>query len=58
MGYPDMFQGYAVKSKEKWSDFHRMEYIPKRFEDFDNDVEITHCGVLCERPAHYQGWVG
>jgi alcohol dehydrogenase (NADP+) len=51
MGYPDTFEGYAVKSKEKWSDFHRISYKPKRFEDYDIDIEITHCGV-CASDLH------
>jgi len=57
MCYPDTFEGYAVKSKENWSDFHRIEYEPKRFEDYDIDVEITHCGV-CASDLHVitSGW--
>jgi alcohol dehydrogenase (NADP+) len=51
MGYPDTFEGYAVKSKEHWSDFYRMEYKPKRFEDYDIDVEIEYCGV-CASDLH------
>lgn len=46
MGYPDTFEGYAVKSKEKWSDFHRISYKPRRFEDYDIDIEITHALVI------------
>ena len=51
MGYPDTFKGYAVNSKDTWSDFHFLEYKPKRFEDYDIDIEITHCGV-CASDLH------
>ena len=57
MGYPDTFDGYAVESKQKWSDFRRISYKPKRFEEFDIDIEITHCGV-CASDLHTinAGW--
>jgi alcohol dehydrogenase (NADP+) len=57
MGYPDTFEGYAVKDKKHWSDFHRMSYKPKRFEDYDCDIEITHCGI-CASDLHTinAGW--
>jgi len=51
MGYPDTFKGYAVNSKDTWSDFHFLEYKPKRFEDYDIDIEITHYGV-CASDLH------
>lgn len=57
MGYPDTFDGYAVESKQKWSDFRRISYKPKRFEEYDIDIEITHCGV-CASDLHTinAGW--
>lgn len=45
MGYPDAFEGYTVNSKKNSSDFHRMSYKPKRFEDYDIDTEISRCNV-------------
>src|SRR2546430_16987567 len=57
MGYPETFEGYAVHSTKNWSDFKRISYEPKRFEDFDIDIEITHCGV-CASDLHTinAGW--
>ena len=57
MGYPETFEGYAVHSTKNWSDFKRISYKPKRFEDFDIDIEITHCGV-CASDLHTidAGW--
>ena len=45
MRYPDTFEGYAVKSKENWSDFYCMRYKPKRLDDYDIGIEIIHCSI-------------
>lgn len=51
MGYPETFEGFAVHSTEKWSDFKRYEYKPKPLEDYDIDIKIHACGV-CGSDLH------
>ncbi|MCJ1309899.1 hypothetical protein MMC25_003560 [Agyrium rufum] len=51
MGYPETFEGFRVKSHEKWSDFEKQEYKPKPFGDNDIDIKIDACGV-CGSDVH------
>lgn len=51
MGYPDTFKGFAVHSRERWSDFKLLEYKPRAFTEYDVDVKISHCGV-CGSDVH------
>ena len=45
MGVPDKFKGYASFSKEEPTVLKLHEFTPKKFEDHDVDIKITHCGV-------------
>ena len=46
MGVPDKFKGYASFSKEEPTTLKLHEFTPKKFEDHDVDIKITHCGVF------------
>lgn len=45
MSAPEQFTGFMVQSKEKWSDFKKLKFTPKIFEDNDVDIENECCGV-------------
>ncbi|RDL37434.1 putative cinnamyl alcohol dehydrogenase [Venustampulla echinocandica] len=49
--YPESFTGYQVDSSETWTTFHKREFQPKPFEDYDVDVEIQACGI-CGSDIH------
>ncbi|MCJ1413367.1 hypothetical protein MMC19_007472 [Ptychographa xylographoides] len=51
MGYPDTFEGFQVLSHDKWSDFKKQEFKPKKFEENDIDIKIEACGV-CGSDVH------
>lgn len=45
MSVPEKFRGYASFSKEDPTTLKLHEYTPKKFEEHDVDIKITHCGV-------------
>jgi hypothetical protein len=45
MSVPDKFKGYASFSKDEPTALKLYEFTPKRFEEHDVDIKITHCGV-------------
>lgn len=45
MVYPDTFSGFQVDSAETWLEFHKKEFKPKPFGDYDVDIKIMACGV-------------
>jgi hypothetical protein len=45
MSVPEKFRGYASFSKEDPTTLKLYEYTPKKFEEHDVDIKITHCGV-------------
>ncbi|TFK57318.1 NADPH-dependent alcohol dehydrogenase [Heliocybe sulcata] len=51
------FKGYAVTDTNKWSQFSVIDFQPKKFEDTDVEIAITHCGV-CGSDLHTitSGW--
>ncbi|KAF8676893.1 GroES-like protein [Rhizoctonia solani] len=51
------FKGYAIHDKKKWSDLKPVEIQPKKWEETDIDIAITHCGV-CGSDIHTltNGW--
>ncbi|KAI9838037.1 MAG: hypothetical protein M1819_006191 [Sarea resinae] len=51
MGYPDTFEGFQVDGPETWTDFHKREFQPKPFGDYDVDIKIIACGV-CGSDVH------
>jgi hypothetical protein len=51
MVYPDTFTGFQVESAETWLQFHKNEFQPKPFGDFDVDIKIQACGV-CGSDVH------
>ncbi|ESZ98036.1 NADP-dependent alcohol dehydrogenase 6 [Sclerotinia borealis F-4128] len=51
MGYPDTFTGFQIEDPAKWTEFHKNEYTPKPFGDFDVDIKIQACGV-CASDLH------
>lgn len=51
MPYPDKFTGFQVNGPETWLDFHKNEFQPKPFGDYDVDVKIECCGV-CASDIH------
>ncbi|KAI4287299.1 MAG: hypothetical protein L6R35_003440 [Caloplaca aegaea] len=57
MGYPDTFEGFMVRDQEKWTEFHKQEFAPKKFQDRDIDIKIICCGV-CGSDVHTinKGW--
>jgi hypothetical protein len=51
MPYPDKFTGFQVNGPETWLEFHKNEFQPKPFGDYDVDVKIECCGV-CASDVH------
>lgn len=51
MAYPDKFTGFQVESAETWQDFHKNEFQPKPFGDYDVDVKVECCGI-CASDLH------
>lgn len=51
MPYPEKFSGFQVKSAETWQEFHKQEFDPKPFGDYDIDIKIECCGV-CSSDVH------
>lgn len=51
MAYPDKFTGFQVESAETWQDFHKNQFEPKPFGDYDVDIKIECCGV-CASDLH------
>lgn len=51
MPYPDVFQGFASVSHEKWTEFSLLAFKPKPWTEDDVDIEISHCGV-CGSDVH------
>jgi len=51
MPYPEKFTGFQVHGPETWLEFHKNEFDPKPFGDYDVDVEIECCGV-CGSDLH------
>jgi alcohol dehydrogenase (NADP+) len=51
MPYPEKFTGFQVNGPETWLDFHKNEFDPKPFGDYDVDVKIECCGV-CGSDVH------
>ncbi|KAF4627589.1 hypothetical protein G7Y89_g10566 [Cudoniella acicularis] len=49
--YPETFEGFQVDSAETWTTFHKREFKPKPFGDYDVDVKIHACGV-CGSDVH------
>ncbi|KAJ1308057.1 hypothetical protein OPQ81_002124 [Rhizoctonia solani] len=51
------FKGYAIHDKKKWSDLKPVEIKPKKWQEEDIDIAITHCGV-CGSDIHTltNGW--
>ncbi|KAN0095643.1 putative NADP-dependent alcohol dehydrogenase 6 [Hyaloscypha variabilis] len=49
--YPETFEGFQVDSSETWTSFHKREFTPKPFGDYDVDVKIEACGV-CGSDVH------
>jgi hypothetical protein len=45
MSVPEKFTGYGSFSKEEPTALKLFEFTPKKFEDHDVDIKITHCGV-------------
>lgn len=51
MGYPETFTGFQIEDPAKWTEFHKNQYTPKPFGDFDVDIKILACGV-CASDLH------
>jgi hypothetical protein len=51
MPYPETFTGFQIEDPAKWSEFHKNEYKPKPFGDYDVDIKILACGV-CASDLH------
>lgn len=51
MTYPDKFTGFQVASAETWQEFHKNQFDPKPFGDYDVDIKIECCGV-CASDLH------
>src|ERR1700728_3341555 len=51
MVYPDTFTGFQVNGPETWTEFHKNEFQPKPFGDYDVDIKIEACGV-CASDIH------
>ncbi|CAE6467344.1 unnamed protein product [Rhizoctonia solani] len=51
------FKGYAIHDKKNWSDLKPAEIKPKKWQEEDIDIAITHCGV-CGSDIHTltNGW--
>jgi len=51
MVYPETFTGFQVNGPESWTEFHKNEYKPKPFGDYDVDIKIQACGI-CASDIH------
>jgi len=51
MVYPDTFTGFQVNDSKTWTEFHKNEYTPKPFGDYDVDIKIQACGI-CGSDVH------
>ncbi|KAK0631065.1 chaperonin 10-like protein [Bombardia bombarda] len=51
MPYPDEFTGFQVNGPDTWLEFHKNEFKPKPFDDYDVDIKIEACGV-CGSDVH------
>lgn len=51
MSYPDKFTGFQVNGPDTWTEFHKNEFQPKPFGDYDVDIKIEACGV-CGSDVH------
>ncbi|RKU47962.1 hypothetical protein DL546_002893 [Coniochaeta pulveracea] len=51
MPYPEKFTGFQVNGPETWLEFHKNEFQPKPFGDYDVDIKIECCGV-CGSDVH------
>jgi len=51
MVYPETFTGFQVNGPYTWLDFHKNEFKPKPFGDYDVDIKIQACGV-CSSDVH------
>ncbi|KAB5569970.1 chaperonin 10-like protein [Coniochaeta sp. 2T2.1] len=51
MPYPEKFTGFQVNGPDTWLEFHKNEFQPKPFGDYDVDVKIECCGV-CGSDVH------
>ena len=51
MSYPEKFTGFQVNGPDTWLDFHKNEFQPKPFGDYDIDVKVECCGV-CGSDVH------
>jgi len=51
MAAPEQFEGFVIKSADKWSDFTKEKFTPKIFEDRDVDIVNECCGV-CGSDVH------
>jgi hypothetical protein len=49
MSVPEKFKGYGSFSKDEPTALKLFEFTPKKFEDHDVDIKITHCGVCSDR---------
>jgi hypothetical protein len=48
MSVPERFKGYGSFSKDEPTALKLFEFTPKKFEDHDVDIKITHCGVCSD----------
>lgn len=51
MPYPEKFTGFQVNGPDTWLEFHKNEFDPKPFGDYDVDVQVECCGV-CGSDVH------
>lgn len=51
MPYPEKFTGFQVNGPDTWLEFHKNEFQPKPFGDYDIDIKIECCGV-CGSDVH------
>jgi len=51
MPYPETFTGFQVHGPDTWLEFHKNEFTPKPFGDYDVDIKIECCGV-CASDIH------
>jgi len=51
MVYPDTFTGFQVEGPKSWTEFHKNNFEPKPFDDYDVDIKIQACGI-CASDFH------
>ncbi|KAL1857503.1 hypothetical protein VTK73DRAFT_8076 [Phialemonium thermophilum] len=51
MPYPEKFTGFQVNGPDTWLEFHKNEFQPRPFGDYDVDIKIECCGV-CGSDVH------